>query len=705
MSSHQASDDELNRLLAGVLTDTSLGRRGRSVREPPTIVEASTASQEDETQSYQAKVNRLTFKASTTLSDADTGTSTHRRVDSLFVDLTSSGVESSEGGAMLSARSTGNSTIDSVVDVTPLEYEVYQFPLSLQELGVICSQRQRGGINACIRPNCKLNHQGPKIQFTPGCVVVMRSSGSVFIDPRVSEEQVTKELLSSWKRVPRTLEVWRELFGSVNNRASGEPPVSSERLVELRQFASFAKKQTESPSGKGPSAKKFSFGETSNMFSKLFASATKLGIQVLSEQPIVDDSFEMDKDPSTPTPLLRTGEWSYGEAFNRLEVKIDVGNSVVATLSEKLDEQTDVLNQELSILFSRILRTENEIGPKVPPQNSNLEAPSLWGSISTLAAALDEIQSEILAVKAEVVSSSVTLEHRVNESVEDQLREVIDSAAVMMSEQFETVKAEIESNTEAITTSKAAIAAVNQSILLLAKGAAKLKEEAAELREILEEVKLSRSGETGLTEDSTVVSDLSNLKVLVRTIGQRIDSVVDGRETKSIKFFGITFRGHSEAEAWVTEHLDSESYGLIVDVHLVLEHIYHQAFCDDGALKELNSLYKIKIDNLTQGLAMQSFDYAMPRFFAAPTNLMNKKPKIRRPESSHFDNIENYEDWDLPIMGFRAKLKDHLEEFQETHVRMIGEVLSPDEPAYRVATMSVQTSVSWIQSFVAYIVY
>lgn len=54
-------------------------------------------------------------------------------------------------------------------------------------------------------------------------------------------------------------------------------------------------------------------------------------------------------------------------------------------------------------------------------------------------------------------------------------------------------------------------------------------------------------------------------------------------------------------------------------------------------------------------------------------------------------------------MGFRAKLKDNLEEFEETHIRMISEVLSPEDPAYRIATMSVQASVGWIQSFISYL--
>lgn len=36
-------------------------------------------------------------------------------------------------------------------------------------------------------------------------------------------------------------------------------------------------------------------------------------------------------------------------------------------------------------------------------------------------------------------------------------------------------------------------------------------------------------------------------------------------------------------------------------------------------------------------------------------------------------------------------------------MRMIGEAIPADDPAYRVATMSVQASVNWIQSFITYL--
>lgn len=695
MSSNPPNDDELSRLLADVMTDTSSGR-ARTVegvlRRNQGEVRDTVVSQSDDS-SYRARVNRLTFAEQASAPDVQgvntVGTSVTRRVaESLFIDMTASGMESSEGGLpMMSARSSGNSTIETALDAGSLGYEIYQVPLNLRELEKLCFQRQTGGVTACIRNNCKLNHRGPRIAFSPGTILVAKSACSVFIEPKTNSADVSPMLLAEWKQSSRPLDEWSGLFRLVNAREPLSAPVTAEALNQARNFNEYAKDWVKSPGSKpGPLVGSI-IGEKSSEFAILVEEETLvLEKEFMEESDIVFDDAEVEPGTSPSTM------W----AFRRLESKVDINRTVVGKLSERLDDRADAVNEELLLLFTRIQQTENAIGAKVSPSNPQLIAPTIWGSLATLAAAFDEARSELLQIKADVVTESVTLEKRVNDSLEEQLNEVINQATVMLSEQLGATRDSIEENSSAI-------AASNQSVLMLARGAVKLKDEIAELRRMVSELKESGVGGTHATDDSTVLSDISSLKVTIRSIVQRVDNVVEGREAKVIKFFGLTFRGHIEAETWVADNLDSDSFGLIVDVHLVLEHIYHQAFSDDGAVKELNGLYKIKIDNITQGLAISSFDYSMPRFFSVVPSAANKKPKIRKPDSSHFDNIDNYEDWDLPIMGFRAKLKDHLEEFEETHVRMIGEVLSPEDAAYRVATMSVQTSVNWIQNFIAYI--
>lgn len=645
MSSRAPSDDELVNLLNNVLTETPTvgvdGSRGGRNRE---------VGQIGDNVGRHVQVNRLTFAEEVTQSaqgkqsEMVAGTS-NRDIDSLYIDLTSSGMESSDGGfQMLSARSSGSSTIDSTgVDHTPLVYDIYRFPLTEQEMVGMCNQRQSGGITACIRANCKLNHRGPKLAFQPGSIMVARSGASVFLEPVTSHRNVSEGLLTELKKTPRVLDEWNELFRILNNQEPSQVFTPS-LLEDFRVYDKFAKDWKSSSPTKSDTVDSSPLRLVkSSVFVQIVGEETTV-LKELFRQEVLMLANEEARDPA---PILKTGEWSYDEAFKKLESDVGINTSVINKVTIKLDEVADKVNEEFKVLFTRIESVECTIGPKVIPRNPTLDAPTVWSSIALVASAIDDIQSEILSVKAKNIEYITALELRLTKVLEEQLQEFVDSTVMAITDQEAEGKIRSDRVLKMIDGTK-------ESILMLARGASKLKEEMDELRTAFHMIPVPEAGGTAATEDSSVLSDISSIKVMIRSLGQRIDTVVDGRETKAIKFFGTTFRGHSEAELWVLEHLDNDSFGLIVDVHLVFEHIYQQAFNDEGALKELNGLYKIKIDNLTQGLAMTSFDHPMPKFFSVAVNAVNKKPKVKKPDSSHFDNIDSFEDWDLPIMGFRA---------------------------------------------------
>lgn len=681
MSSKAPTDNKLSRLLANVLADTpTVDKSSDQVRQHLTM--GTTRPAPGNPTELASQVNRLTFTnvRSNAGSDNEGGTSDHQRVDSLFIDLTSAGMESSDGGfQMMSARSTGNSTIDTVLDVNPLKYQIFVFPISSTEMLSICQQRQSGGVTACIRTNCRLNHRGPKVPFKPGMIVVGRSSGSVFIEPKIDRVNISESLVNEWKQTAQTLDEWNEMFRLVNVQESDK--ISTPASIREYRRLSEAADGWKSPLGQS-SGTRLPFGEAK---SQVF-------IKLVEEQT---DELMGTVYPSLLENL--TGE-NLADMIKRLDIKAEVTSLVLSKMAEKIDEHADIVTEEFAMLLTRIQKNESVIGVKVQPANSNFDAPTVWSSVATIGAGINEVQSALLAARAESVKSLVELEKRIAEAVDEQFRETFESATMILSQETSEIKDNVAKNSTAISTT-------NDTLLLLARGAAKLKDEVTELRQELAMLKMvtAESAGTSTTDDTSVLSDISSIKVMLKSMGQRIDTVVEGRENKSIKFFGLTFRGHGEAESWVSDNLDSDSYGLIVDAHLALEHVYQQAFSDEGAIKELNVLYKIKIDNIAQSLAISSFDYAVPRFFSAPVTTAGKKPKIKKPDSSHFDNIDSFEDWDLPIMGFRAKLKEELEDFEETHLRMIGEILSTDAPAYRIATMSVQASVTWIQSFITYL--
>jgi hypothetical protein len=436
------------------------------------------------------------------------------------------------------------------------------------------------------------------------------------------------------------------------------------------------------------------FGNKSTRFiNTVEREANTIMMQKLRDDFSKGDSTEESEDQIEGTDLR--------EAIKKLEKSTMVNYGTISALASKLrvDKSADEINEEILVLLSRTQCVEGMLGHRINSINPELNAPSLWGSIALLSSMYDKLAQDVVEIPTQGAEFKIKINSRTQE-MDIQLQETLFQSIASATSRIDSLKKSVQAHTDSINAQKL-------TVLHLARGAVQLKDDIIEVMNAVENNCPGTSTEATpiATDDvtaTTMQSDLSSLKTIIHTMISRIDNLSEGKDSKAIDFFGLTFRSHMDAESWVFENLEA-SYGLIVDAHLVMEHVFYHAFSEDGALKELNSLFKIKIDNLTQGLAMASFDTRMPKFFSVPAQSLNKKPKVKKPDSSHFENIDSYEDWDLPVMGFRSKLKDQFQEFEETHVRMIKELLAPDDPAYRVATMSVAASVGWLQKFVTYI--
>jgi hypothetical protein len=159
----------------------------------------------------------------------------------------------------------------------------------------------------------------------------------------------------------------------------------------------------------------------------------------------------------------------------------------------------------------------------------------------------------------------------------------------------------------------------------------------------------------------------------------------------------LGFRSSWEANAWLMIHMPAHHCGLVVDVHTVFEHIQVQSFGQDS-IKTLESLIKLKIKTMADGLAMTSFEQKLPRFFKKAT-----AHKVIKDDASHFDTIASFDEWDSPGSGFRVQLKDELVTFRAAHLENIDNALERDSIACAVATMALTESVTWIEGFIVFL--
>jgi hypothetical protein len=112
----------------------------------------------------------------------------------------------------------------------------------------------------------------------------------------------------------------------------------------------------------------------------------------------------------------------------------------------------------------------------------------------------------------------------------------------------------------------------------------------------------------------------------------------------------------------------------------------------------MESLSKLKIKTMADGIAMTSFEQKIPRFFKKAA-----VHKVVKDDASHFDTIISYDEWDAPGSGFRVQLKDELVTFRAAHLEIIDSVLERDSTARAIASMALTESVSWIEGFIVFL--
>jgi hypothetical protein len=95
---------------------------------------------------------------------------------------------------------------------------------------------------------------------------------------------------------------------------------------------------------------------------------------------------------------------------------------------------------------------------------------------------------------------------------------------------------------------------------------------------------------------------------------------------------------------------------------------------------------------ITQGLAVSSFENRVPKFFSR-TNTY----RVIKDDSSYFDAIPTYADWDEKDNGWRDKLEEELVSFQTSMEDGISLQFGPVTPSYHLASLSVTRSVGWLR--------
>ena len=151
--------------------------------------------------------------------------------------------------------------------------------------------------------------------------------------------------------------------------------------------------------------------------------------------------------------------------------------------------------------------------------------------------------------------------------------------------------------------------------------------------------------------------------------------------------------------AWITLHYNFDSFGYIVDAHILFEHLYATILKDgDDTLTKNVTLAKNKLYTAYEAMVVTSYDRKAPKLFRE-----NKKHQVVTNIDSYFDVIPNHKGWKAYETGFRTRILSELRDIKDSYLTHINSDLDSTTVLYRVAYQSLIFSASWVEDFERYL--
>ena len=157
-------------------------------------------------------------------------------------------------------------------------------------------------------------------------------------------------------------------------------------------------------------------------------------------------------------------------------------------------------------------------------------------------------------------------------------------------------------------------------------------------------------------------SKLSDLEGMIYNMQEAADSRI-------IVFGGVNVKTIDESNSWLEKKCpdDNHKFGLVVDFHIEMEHLFQQRKGND-LLNKMEKIFKIKIHAIGQASSIASFENPLPKYFVT-SSYIDFTPI--GDDKSYFNTIKTWEEWDVQHKGNRDKILKELEIFRKSHMRFI----------------------------------
>ena len=459
------------------------------------------------------------------------------------------------------------------------------------------------GASYCTARNCNTAHHHSLVKTVkPGEIYVAKSSSTAFVTPSITDSVIDSDVLAVWRALTLTLPEWNQKFFIATAALDDDVPVSSAAMEVHETFF-----RTKALNFKTPAKRKRGLEDEDD--SPMVA---------LLDVSLYSPFFKADEEAPITEISHVTG------VLARLDDGIHANNSGLLSFMTEYRQEHGKAGSAIRSLHLRLEALTSTVGSVPSHLAFDYLAPSTWASIGAMAEKLDEIGKSVSAQGARLD----TYKAEVRASVEEQTKSI--------REDFYT---KLDSFKGAFILATRGLGGRLDNVELSVMGLVSQAQASSTTIRLSQETDphsglgraaddLSRDFHRRPSREADPHSEFDDggedmerdfhrrrppsrpgpdpmVLESPRRGGSRIDSRIDGLEwklnglvvatdEKAIMFAGLGFQSIGESNAWLEIELKRHQSGLIVDAHIVFEHVYH-AINGVETIAAMEKLYKIKV--------------------------------------------------------------------------------------------------------------
>jgi hypothetical protein len=469
--------------------------------------------------------------------------------------------------------------------------------LKTERQGDVCFGLIGHGPTFCIRKNCKTTHTGGTFDVNNNAICVIKMNDiSLFCEPTLLSEQVDQTLLETWKSETLTLDEWTEHVGFAK--------ASKDLVTDDKLKASEALK------------------EAANEFKTPLKSTQKASDTEIQEMLALLPTEEIYKrkvtGPSEVEKVKTNDPVFLTKVIQGIEEKLEAATQNTMMINAEAEQVPKRVKLELPILFSKASSLDATIGKQMKNKVSEYVAPTVWSSIALLTTLYRDTQCQVQDFPrlANVMRYDVTkeMDQKIDQTISRKLTSSSEDALGKLGDLKNLVVSSLEQIGNCFQYKTSRSDEVRAKVVSMVRN----------------QQGVSSQGNFSASYFKDYADDQINVvREAMSEMNRKIDDRIADTHQDAIKFNGFGFRQYEEAAVWLETHSPKRKFGLIVDVHMVVEHLYSSA---EKTVPALQHLKKIDMTDISQGVAVSSFDQLIPKLLCDGTNY-----GVVQTDESYFD--------------------------------------------------------------------